>query len=125
ADSQKCDTTPLEALPTFRIYSTVAELPEAWNQVGGHNIFLTSSYLKILELSAPANMTCQFIGVWKNNQLCGVAVSQFMRLSSVRSFGDRDNPLKTRIRTLVARQFASNVLLLGNNMLTGQNAFAF
>ncbi|WP_317127914.1 8-amino-7-oxononanoate synthase [Flavobacterium sufflavum] len=90
-----------------------------------NNIFLNREYLKILETAAPDNMTCHFIGLFNNEEIIGIAVSQFLDLSQIPSFGDRDNCLRTKIRNFVFKQFGSKVLIIGNNMLTGQNAFAF
>ena len=68
-------------------------------------------------------MKCFFIGLFADEKLCGVALSQFLNLKTVESFGDRDQCLKTKIRNLVFKNFSSNVLFIGNNMLTGQNAY--
>jgi len=70
-------------------------------------------------------MKCFFIGLFADGKLCGVALSQFINLKTVESFGDRDQCVKTKIRNLVFKNFSSNVLFMGNNMLTGQNAFTF
>lgn len=70
-------------------------------------------------------MKCHFIGLFQNKKLVGIALTQFIDLSKVESFGDRDSCLKTKIRNLVFKNFSSNVLFVGNNMLTGQNAFSF
>ena len=113
--------TPL----TFEIYSSTKELPVIWNTIAKENIFLTSSYLEILEKAAPKNMTCFFIGLFKNESLVGIALSQFLDLNKLESFGERDKCLKTMIRNFVFKNFSSHVLFIGNNMLTGQNAFAF
>ena len=112
--------TPL----TFEIYSSTKELPVIWNTIAKENIFLTSSYLEILEKAAPKNMTCFFIGLFKNESLVGIALSQFLDLNKLESFGERDKCLKTMIRNFVFKNFSSHVLFIGNNMLTGQNAFA-
>ena len=112
-------------LLTYTIYESVAEIPENWNALAVNNIFLSTDYLKVLENSAPDNMTCFFIGIFENESLVGIALSQFLDLSKVSSFGERDNCFKTKIRSFVFKRFSSNVLFLGNNMLTGQNAFSF
>ncbi len=113
--------TPL----TFEIYSTTKALPLIWNTIAKENIFLTSSYLEILEKAAPKNMTCFFIGIFKNETLIGIALSQFLDLNKLESFGERDKCLKTMIRNFAFKNFSSHVLFIGNNMLTGQNAYAF
>jgi hypothetical protein len=70
-------------------------------------------------------MECRFIGIFKAGRLCGVSVSQFISLTKIESFGERDSRLKTKIRHFFFKIFGANVLILGNNMLTGQNAFVF
>lgn len=115
----------MNAALSFKIYSSTDQLPTDWDLLAQHNIFLTSAYLKVLEISAPKNMRCHFIGLFEQQRLVGIALSQFLDLSEVESFGDRDSCLKTKIRQLVFKNFSATVLFIGNNMLTGQNAFAF
>ena len=110
---------------SHRIYTSVTQFPENWEDFAVDNIFLTREYLEILEKSAPVNMTCHFIGIFNNSELVGIAVSQFLDLNQLDSFGDRDKCIKSSIRNIVFKNFCSHVLLLGNNMLTGQNAWAF
>ncbi len=110
---------------SHRIYTSVNQFPENWEDLAVDNIFLTKEYLEILEKSAPVNMTCHFIGIFNNSELVGIAVSQFLDLNQLDSFGDRDKCIKSSIRNIVFKNFCSHVLLIGNNMLTGQNAWAF
>lgn len=110
---------------SFRIYNSVQSIPSQWDSLVTNNIFLSQDYLKILETAAPDNMTCHFIGLFCNQEIIGIAVSQFLDLSQIPSFGERDNCLRTKIRNFVFKQFGSKVLIIGNNMLTGQNAFSF
>lgn len=105
------------------IYTSVSQLPENWDSLAGGNIFLTKSYFEVLERSAPENMTCFFIGVFNNGNLVGIAISQFLNVGDVGSFGVRDNCFKTKIRNFVFKRYAAHVLILGNNMLTGPNTF--
>lgn len=69
-------------------------------------------------------MICHYIGLFQNQELVGIALSQFLDLNKVGSFGERDNCLKTSVRNFVFKNFSSHVLFIGNNMLTGQNAYA-
>ena len=110
---------------SFQIFSATHNLPPDWNDLAAHNIFLTTNYLQVLEESAPQNMVCHFIGIFDNDILIGIALSQFLDLNGLATFGTRDYCLKTAVRNIVFRNFASHVLFIGNNMLTGQNAFAF
>jgi len=109
---------------SHQIYDLASQLPADWDSIS-NTVFLQRAYLELLEKSAPENMKCFFIGLFADEKLCGVALSQFINLKTVESFGDRDQCLKTKIRNLVFKNFSSNVLFIGNNMLTGQNAFAF
>ena len=113
--------TPL----SIKIYSSVAELPNNWDTFAVENIFLSSKYLEILQKSAPANMISHFIGLFKESELVGIALSQFLDLNKLESFGERDKCIKTAVRNIVFKNFCSHILIIGNNMLTGQNAFAF
>jgi predicted N-acyltransferase len=100
-------------------------LPLEWNSLAKDNIFLTRQYLEVLENSCPVNMICHFIGFFDDDKLVGIVVTQFLFAEKLESFGERDKCLKTTVRNFAFKNFASHVLFVGNNMLTGQNAFAF
>jgi predicted N-acyltransferase len=110
---------------SFKIYSSVKKIPLSWDALTTNNIFLSRDYLQILAVSAPKNIQCHFIGLFQNEELVGVAVSQHIDLSEVNSFGERDHCVKTTVRNFVFKNFSSNVLVIGNNMLTGQNGCCF
>ena len=110
---------------SYKIYSSIDELPTNWDDLAISTIFLSKKYLEVLEKSSPENMICHFIGIFKNDLLAGIAVSQFLDLNKLESFGERDKCIKTALRNFAFKNFCSNVLLIGNNMLTGQNSFAF
>ncbi|WP_414000236.1 8-amino-7-oxononanoate synthase [Flavobacterium sp. W1B] len=110
---------------SYKIYSSVKNLPSNWDSLATNNIFLSRDYLTVLEISAPKNMSCHYIGLFQDEELLGLAVSQFINLSDIPSFGERDNCIKTKIRSFVFRNLSSKVLIIGNNMLTGQNGYFF
>lgn len=109
----------------FIIYTSVAQLPPIWDTVAVENAFLQTPYLQVLEDSAPVNMQPFYIGIYEKEILIGVALAQYLDLNKLESFGERDNCFKTKIRNFVFRNFASHVLFLGNNMITGQNGYSF
>lgn len=113
--------TPL----SIEIYTSTADLPENWNDLAIENIFLSREYLEILEKSPPHNMICHFVGLFKEKELVGIALSQFLDLNKLEFFGEREKDLKTFFRSIILKFFCSHILIIGNNMLTGQNAFAF
>ncbi|MBK0370422.1 8-amino-7-oxononanoate synthase [Flavobacterium agrisoli] len=110
---------------TFKIFTKTRELPSDWDIIASENIFLSTRYLAVLEESAPLNMRCFFIGIFEKSELIGCAISQFLDSDLLDSYGERDKCLKTSVRNIAFKNFASRVLFLGNNMLTGQNAFLF
>jgi predicted N-acyltransferase len=110
---------------TYQIYTSISQLPDSWDTVARDNAFLQTPYLKVLENAAPTNMKCFYIGIFQNTELAGVALSQYLDLNKLESFGERDKCLKTFIRNFIFKNFASHVLFLGNNMITGQNCYAF
>jgi predicted N-acyltransferase len=115
----------LNTVFSYAIYNKANELPENWNTLANENIFLTKEYLEVLEKSCPINMQCFFIGLFLENEIVGIALSQFLDLNKLESFGERDKCIKSMVRNYVFKKFSSHVLFLGNNMLTGQNAFIF
>ncbi|MBC5839929.1 GNAT family N-acetyltransferase [Flavobacterium sp. F-380] len=110
---------------SFQIYSSVSQLPNTWDTIAARNIFLSVAYLGIAEKSAPTNMHSHFIGIFQETKLVGVALSQFINLSDLNSFGERDTHLRTIVRNFVFKNLSSKVLVIGNNMLTGQNGYCF
>jgi hypothetical protein len=115
----------LKTTITNSVFTSVSELPSTWDDLAVATIFLQKKYLKVLELSKPENMECFFIGFFENDQLIGIALAQFLDLNKLASFGERDKCFKTAVRNFVFKKFCSHVLFIGNNMLTGQNAFRF
>ena len=110
---------------SFKIYNSVKELPALWDTVAQSNVFLQTSYLSVLERSAPVNMECFYIGIFENSELIGVSLAQYLDLNKLESFGERDKCFKTIIRNFIFKNFASHTLFLGNNMITGQNGYVF
>ena len=108
----------------FKVYTSISTLPENWNEVAASNHFLQTPYLQVLENSAPTNMECFYIGIFENDKLVGTLLSQYLDLNKLESFGERDSCLKTHIRNFIFKNFASHVLFIGNNMISGQNAYA-
>ncbi len=108
-----------------KIFCNVNELPQNWVELAVENIFLSQNYLQVLEESAPENMQCFFIAIHENENLVGISIAQFLDGNQMQSFGDRDQCVKTFARNFAFKNFSSQVLFIGNNMLTGQNAFSF
>ncbi len=109
---------------TYQLYTQTKHLPTDWDLIAQDNIFLSKKYLEVFELAAPANVKCQFIGIFMSEELIGIALAQFIDLSHLESYGERDKKIKTWLRNYIFKRFSSQLLFIGNNMLSGQNAFA-
>lgn len=70
-------------------------------------------------------MSCFFIGIFEENNLIGVALAQYININELESLGERDSCFKTKIRNSILKNFASHVIFMGNNMITGQNSYTF
>lgn len=109
---------------THQLFTKTTELPSDWDKVAHSCIFLQKSYLQILEESTPKNMLNTFVGLFEGEELMATAIIQEIDLGLLPSFGERDHAIKTALRNVLFKQFASKLLLVGNNMLSGQNAYA-
>ena len=120
----ECSTEPL-SLPYFhQIYRHTDTLPVSWDLLANNNIFLSRNYLEALEKAAPTNMTCHFIGVFRGTELVAIALSQFLDLNAIDCYGNK-NPIRhLSLKNYLFRKYSSKILVMGNNMLSGQNAFA-
>ncbi|WP_242134108.1 GNAT family N-acetyltransferase [Aestuariivivens marinum] len=113
-------------LKTFRIYKSYEELPEAWDDLVGHDIFLQANYLEALENATPNNIQLFYIGVFKKDMLVGIAIIQRVQFYLKDMF--RKNTMsyiKELFREIVSRVLKGNVLVIGNLMHTGQHALYY
>mgnify|MGYP003418146699 FL=1 len=109
----------------FELYSSASTLPQNWDELAKSNIFLSEKYIEILEVSKPENMQCFYIGIFEKEELIGIAIAQYLNLNQLPTFTTQDGCLKSSIKRFLFQHFSSQVLFIGNNMLTGQNAFSF
>ena len=106
----------------FKLYTRAEALPPEWDAIAKENIFLSRNYLAVLEKSAPANMDCHFTGIFKNGVLCGIALAQYINLSRINTFVTEDKK-SFCLKDYLFNKFSSHILIIGNNTLTGQNAY--
>ncbi|MEO8253323.1 MAG: 8-amino-7-oxononanoate synthase [Flavobacterium sp.] len=115
----------MESLFSFKIYNSVQNIPENWDCLATQNIFLTRDYLQILEDAAPKNMSCQFIALFQNETIIGISITQFIDLTSIATFGEKKTGFSSSIKNYIFKKFGATILIVGNNMLTGQNGISF
>lgn len=109
---------------TFKIFNSTTELPINWNIViGQQNIMLSEEYFGVLEESKPVNMKYCFVGFFSDEELIGGALFQYLSFIEHKSF--QKGEVLCSIKNFLTRQLSKDVMILGNNMLTGQNGFYF
>lgn len=109
----------------FVLYNSAIKLPLNWDDLAAANVFLSRNYLEILDFSKPENMECFYIGIFDNEELIGISIAQYLNLNQLPTFKTKDGCLKSGIKRFLFQNFSSQVLFIGNNMLTGQNAYFF
>lgn len=108
----------------FKIISELKELPSEWDTVvAPQNLFLSSAYFQVLEDSKPDNMQCYAVAFYKQEILVGGALFQYLNFKKHSSF--QQNTSWCDVRNYLIQKFSKDVLIIGNNMLTGQNGFYF
>lgn len=101
-------------------------LPESWNKLAAHDIFLQTTYLKALEASSPNNISVYYVGVFKNDDLVGIAIIQRVQLYAADVFRNPSNTFITRLlKQIISRVLRGNILVVGNLMHTGQHGVFF
>ncbi len=79
------------------------------------------NYLAILEKAAPNNMQCHFIGLFKNGVLSGIAIAQYINLRQINTFVEEKKGFT--LKDYLFKKLSSHIIVIGNNTLTGQNAY--
>lgn len=110
----------------YKIYNTFSELPETWDVLVKHDVFLQTAYLQALENAAPNNLELFYIGVFKSDVLVGVAVTQRVQLYLQDMFRKTDTScFKTYMRDVISKILKGNILVIGNLTHTGQHGLFF
>lgn len=110
----------------FTIYNKVAELPDTWNGVVVHDIFLQTQYLEALENASPSNIFWFYLGVFKDKELVGVAIIQRVELYLEDIFRNyKDSCYRQKFKHFISKFLKGNMLVVGNLMHTGQHGIYF
>lgn len=60
--------------------------------------------------------------MFKDSSLCGIALAQYINLSKVNTFVEEKS---FKLKDYIFKKFSSHIIVIGNNTLTGQNAYLF
>ena len=109
-----------------KIFNTTKDLPDAWDTLVKHDLFLERLYLRALEEASPKNIHLYFVGVYHQETLVGVALVQLVKLYLHDMFRqERSGSVKEILRRKVASLIKGCVLVVGNIMHTGQHGIYF
>lgn len=111
---------------TFKIYDSYNELPESWNAITEHDIFLQPNYFEALEQASPDNIQFFYLAVFKDNVLVGVAVIQRVQLYLEDMFRKSSSSyFKSSFQSIISKVLKGNILVVGNLMHTGQHGMFY
>ncbi len=110
----------------YKLYNSVNQLPNSWDALQNHDVFLKTSFLKGLEASSPSNITSYYLGVFKAERLVAVAIIQRVEMYLDDIFRKTsNNTIKQVAKELVSKIIKGNALIVGNLMHTGQHGLCF
>lgn len=110
----------------YKIYRKVSELPKEWNALCSKDIFLKTDFLKGLESSLPANISGYYIGIFKGENLVGIAVVQRAQMYADDIFRKSSSSALIQFaKHLVSKIVKGNALVVGNLMHTGQHGIYY
>lgn len=105
------------------LFLNAYELPLKWDsKVAKNNILLSSAFLKALQESQPKNIENYFVAFYNGDQLIGGALLQYLDFNNHEIF---KNPSALNLNNLVMKFLSRRILIVGNNLVTGQNGFNF
>lgn len=110
----------------FKIYKSVNQLPNSWDALPTPDFFLKTPFLKALEQSCPKNIQTNYVAVFKEDLLVGIAIIQRVEMYIDDVFRKTsDNALKRFEKAIIAKIVRGNALVVGNLMHTGQHGLFF
>lgn len=111
----------------FKLYTSVTELPTAsWDALTRHDIFLQTPYLEAASKALPETILMCYIGVFKDNNLVGVAVIQHVQLYLKDMFRHDDvTCIKEVVQNALSKVLKGHILVVGNLTHTGQHGMYF
>jgi hypothetical protein len=113
-------------LKSFKIFHSVENLPNVWDNLVVHDILLQSKYLKALKNTSPENIELCYVGIFDDDELVGVAIIQRVQLYLKDMFRNKQvSCFKEFIKDTVSKILKGNILVVGNLTHTGQHGLFF
>ncbi len=101
-----------------------------WDSIAKNNIYLSSKFLNFVVENPPSDISSRFVSVYKNNQLVGILYFQIKDLNLGKAMRiDREKSglfeFMKKVRHSLYGLINHKVLICGNTLVTGDNAFRF
>ena len=110
----------------FKIFNSSKQLPLEWDGFVIEDIFLQTAYFKSLEHASPNNISMNYVGVFKDETLVGIAIIQRVELYLKDMFrNETDSFFVENFKNGVSKLLKGNLLVAGNLTHTGQHGLYF
>ena len=111
----------------FKLYNSVNKLPKnQWDGLTKHDLFLQTEYLEAFENACPNTICMYYVGVFKSDELVGVAVIQRVQLYLKDMFRNQGTScFKEFAQNTLSKILKGNILVVGNLTHTGQHGIFF
>ncbi|MGC1472843.1 MAG: GNAT family N-acetyltransferase [Psychroserpens sp.] len=110
----------------FKIFSSIHDVPNGWDQLPVDDLFLKTPFLSALENSSPSNISTYYVAVFSAETLVGIAIVQRVEMYTDDVFRKTSNTFFKRCgKVLISNIVKGNALIVGNLMHTGQHGLFF
>ncbi len=117
----------LDAEYNISISKTI-DNPSCWDSLAKDNIYLSSKFLNFVVANPPSDISSRFVSIYKDEKLKGIVYFQIKDLNLGRAMRlDRQKSkfydLLKKIRHSILSLVNQKILICGNTLVTGDNAF--
>lgn len=112
----------------FAISDSIDSFASIWHAVAGNNIFLSPSYLKVLEMTPAEGITPYYVIIKVNAEVVGICYFQwkYFRLQeNIREKEVHKRTIYDKFKRAVIQNINFPTLVLGNLLITGDHGFLF
>lgn len=124
------------SVPGYQVqfYTSIHAIPRVWDKATHpDNVFLQRDYLGALENNPPENMRFCYLVFYRKNRPVGAAIGQLVTFNTSDNINEEVEEehhsvlgtVKDKFKKFIGRQFDFNVLICGNQLLTGEHGFYF
>ena len=118
---------------SIHYYDSLSQIPSDWDKISNtSNQFLDRSFLEVFEKSRPRGLHPRYLLFLRRGKAIGIAYFQIINFQPDQHIqtllaeeGTNTKSLTDRFKAWFSRQFDYQMLICGNNLLTGEHGFVF